>query len=598
MSQQIYPDADGIACFSSLLRKATDRDLSKAFAPVRQPLQTLNHSARRVAASVLVLPLLTIGSVTLAAQQQYGGYSSSPYPQGGTYGQQYPDQQPGYSQSPDSQPAPQQQYAPPHYSQQPPQQPLDDGPPYGDLDQNNNVAQPPAPALRAGQLEQMLAPIALYPDALVAQILAAATYPAQVSLADQWIHNMRGVSPELVAAEADAQNWDPSVKALTAFPQVLDLMNHDLAWTTDLGNAYYNQPQDVLQTVQVLRRRAQAAGSLQSTPQEQVIQDRGNIELAPPDPNTVYVPQYNPWNVYGQPIQPYPGFSLLGAIGSIFGSSPIQYGLGIAMSAFTHTPFGWLSWALDWLGHSVLFNHSAYYSQSTTVAHWRSLGWQGRNGQQWAGRDRRNNGYNRQQYGYNEYDRPRVSSYDSTRESGNSASDRFYPGNRFSTYPSRPSYDSGYSRAYANNVRPAPPQGYPTRSQPVMPVRPQAGYEQRSFSPQAPTRPGYGSSFTGGGRSGAYYAGPEQSWRATEQRSFASHGGFGQQTFSQPRNSFFSHSNSASSFKPESSGGFHLFGGGNRSPHFSAPKPPKNFGGGSHSGGGHFSSHGGSRHHH
>jgi hypothetical protein len=454
----------------------------------------------------------------------------------------------------------------------------------------------------------MLAPIALYPDALVAQILTAATYPAQVSLADQWIHTMRSASPELVAAEADAQNWDPSVKALTAFPQVLDLMNHDLAWTTDLGNAYYNQPQSVLQTFQELRQRAQAAGTLQSTPQEQVIQDQGNIELTPPDPNTVYVPQYDPWSVYGEPIQPYPGFSLLGDIGSIFGSSPIQYGLGIAMSAFTHTPFGWLSWALDWLGHAVLFNHSAYYSQSTTVAHWGSPGWQGRNGREWDGRDRWNNGYNQQQYGYNRNGRFPGSGYAYNREPGNFAGDRFYPGNRYSTtpgptYPSRPGYYNGYGRAFASNVCPAPSglaynhyEGYPARSQTVVPARPQPGYEQRSFSSQVPSRPGYGSSFLGG-RSGAYYAGAQQSWHATEQRSFASHG-FGQQASSPPRNSFFSHGNSAYAYKPERSGGFHLFGGGNRSPHFSAPKPPKSFGGGGHSGGGHFSSHGGSRHHH
>ena len=140
------------------------------------------------------------------------------------------------------------------------------------------------------------------------------------------------------------------MKALTAFPQVLAQMDHDLAWTTDLGNAYYNQPQDVLQTVQVLRQRAQDAGTLQNTPQESVNYDQGNIELAPANPQMVYVPAYNPWDVYGAPVQPYPGFSLFGALGSFFGSSPVQFGLGIAMQAFMHTPFGWLSWALDWLG--------------------------------------------------------------------------------------------------------------------------------------------------------------------------------------------------------------------------------------------------------
>ncbi len=158
------------------------------------------------------------------------------------------------------------------------------------------------------------------------------------------------------------------------------------SWTTDLGNAYYNQPQDVLQTVQVMRQRAQAAGNLQSTPQESVTEDQGNIELAPPDPNTAYVPSYNPWNVYGNPVQPYPGFSLLDTLGSIFGSSPIQYGLGIAMAAFNHTPFGLLSWALDWLGNGISFNHSNYYSQSTSVANWGYGRGSGYGAREWAGR--------------------------------------------------------------------------------------------------------------------------------------------------------------------------------------------------------------------
>ena len=128
-----------------------------------------------------------------------------------------------------------------------------------------------------------------------------------------------GRPAEQIAAGADAQNWDPSVKALTAFPQVLGEMDRNMRWTTDLGTAYYNQPQDILQAVQEMRQRAQAAGNLQSTPQETVNYDQGNIEVAPANPQVVYVPAYNPWVVYGQPISPYPGFSLLGALGSFFG---------------------------------------------------------------------------------------------------------------------------------------------------------------------------------------------------------------------------------------------------------------------------------------
>ena len=286
--------------------------------------------------------LLTLTQANLFAQQM-------PYDEAGPhdqYGQPYsPDRQSGYGQ-PYSYSGP--GYSEPGYAQTTPSmQPLD-----------------------AVQLEQLVAPIALYPDSLVAQILAASTYPMQVADADRWRQAQGYAPPEQIAAGADVQNWDPSVKALTAFPQVLAQMDRNLRWTTDLGNAYYNQPQDVLEAVQVMRRRAQAAGSLESTPQEVVRYDEGNIELVPANPQVVYVPAYNPWTVYGEPVSPYPGFSLLDAIGSFFGSSPLRYGLGIAMAAFTHTPWGWLAWGLNWLTHALLFNNSDYFSHSTTVADW------------------------------------------------------------------------------------------------------------------------------------------------------------------------------------------------------------------------------------
>ena len=228
----------------------------------------------------------------------------------------------------------------------------------------------PAQPLDAAQLEQLVAPIALYPDRLVAQVVAASTYPSQIADVDRWRQAQGYASPDQIVAGADAQNWDPSVKALTAFPQVLAQMDRNQQWTTDLGNAYYNQPQDVLQAVQVMRRRAQAAGTLESTPQQAVDYDQGYIQLTPVNPQVVYVPTYNPWTVYGEQVSPYPGFSLLGGMQSWLGSSPISYGLGIAMNAFSHTPWGWLTWGLNWLAQSVLFHQSNYYSHSTTVADW------------------------------------------------------------------------------------------------------------------------------------------------------------------------------------------------------------------------------------
>ncbi len=241
---------------------------------------------------------------------------------------------------------------------------------YADPDQGFAAPYQPAQALSPDRLEQMVAPIALYPDNLVSMVLAASTYPAQVAAADQWLHMQGGAPPEQIAAGANAQGWDPSVKALTAFPQVLDQLAQNLAWATDLGNAYYNQPQDVMQTIQVMRDRAQAAGNLQSTPQQEVIQDQGNIEIAPPTPQVVYVPQYNPWAAYGQPVNPYPGFNVLGAIGSFVGNAFLQFGPGIGMQAFAATPFGWLGWGLDWLGHAIFFGNNVWSTHSGSVRDW------------------------------------------------------------------------------------------------------------------------------------------------------------------------------------------------------------------------------------
>jgi hypothetical protein len=291
------------------------------------------------------------------------------------YANRYPsDQQPDFGRPQYSQPptygqqnsyGSQPQYAPPQYPVQP------DPDPGGEYPQPGyGTGQSSARALGTQQLEQLVAPIALYQDTLVAQVLAAATYPAQVVDADHWRQAQGYASADQIVFGADAQTWDPSVKALTAFPQVLAEMDQNLRWTIALGNAYYNQPQDVLDVIQVMRQRAEAAGNLQSNPQESVTYDQGYIQVAPANPEVVYLPAYDPWTVYGQPVAPYRGFSLVDALGSFFGSGPVRYGLGIAMSAFSHAGFGWLGWGLDWLTHSLLFQNSNYYSHSTTVADW------------------------------------------------------------------------------------------------------------------------------------------------------------------------------------------------------------------------------------
>ena len=182
------------------------------------------------------------------------------------------------------------------------------------------VSRPQAQPLTPDQLDQLVAPIALYPDNLVAQVLAASTYPTQVVEADRWLKDQGNAPAAQIAAGANNQNWDASVKALTAFPQVLAQMDKNLQWTTDLGNAYYNQPQDVMDAVQAMRQKAQAAGNLRSTSAAVGETTAAAIlKLRPPIPQVVYVPVYNPWTVWGAPIVAFPGFYYYPPPGIFFG---------------------------------------------------------------------------------------------------------------------------------------------------------------------------------------------------------------------------------------------------------------------------------------
>jgi len=152
------------------------------------------------------------------------------------------------------------------------------------------------------QLQQLVSPIALYPDALVAQILAASTYPAEIVEADRWMQEHSNLKGDDLAKEVDKQHWDPSVKALTEFPSVLANMDKNLSWTSSLGDAYFNQQQNVMNAVQVMRQRAEKAGNLKSTPQEEVTTQGETINIEPTDPQLVYVPKYDAWLVYGMRI--------------------------------------------------------------------------------------------------------------------------------------------------------------------------------------------------------------------------------------------------------------------------------------------------------
>jgi hypothetical protein len=223
---------------------------------------------------------------------------------------------------------------------------------------------PPYAQQTPEQLQQLVAPIALYPDSLVAQILAASTFPEQVVEADRWVQAHPDLKGEALGQAVDQQPWDPSVKALTAFPTVLGNMDKNLSWTSSLGDAYYNQQQEVMDAVQVMRQRAQAAGNLQTTPQQTVSAQNSTITIEPANPEVVYVPAYDPWLVYGDPILAWPGWYPYPGIW--FGGPYLSFGLGFGIGFFGGFGWGWGHWGFDWGNHAVLYNHDRYFSHSTT----------------------------------------------------------------------------------------------------------------------------------------------------------------------------------------------------------------------------------------
>ncbi len=212
------------------------------------------------------------------------------------------------------------------------------------------------------QLQQLVAPIALYPDSLIGSILPAATFPEQIVEADRWLQANPNLTGGDLANVVNQQPWDASVKALTAFPAVLGNMDQNLSWTSSLGQAYYNQPDDVMAAVQVLRRSAEAAGTLQGTPEQDVTTEGSDIDIAPTDPDVVYVPEYDPWAVYGIAMDAWPGW--YDYPGVWFGGPYLSFGIGVPIGFFRGYPWGWHHWGCDWRGHYVAFNHTPYASRS------------------------------------------------------------------------------------------------------------------------------------------------------------------------------------------------------------------------------------------
>src|SRR5271165_6792833 len=205
-----------------------------------------------------------------------------------------------------------------------------------------------APMLRAEQLDQLLAPIALYPDALLAQILMAATYPLEIVKARRWFQDPRhaALPGDALAAAIEAEAWDPSIKALMTFPQILRMMDANLDWTEKVGDAFLAQQADVMDAIQRLRYQAAAAGTLWSNAQQRVTTEGQGIVIEPASPAFIYPPVYNPADVYGPwPYPDYPPLDIVPSDYDVGFALPLGIGFGVGFAVVRPL---WRWCAFDW----------------------------------------------------------------------------------------------------------------------------------------------------------------------------------------------------------------------------------------------------------
>jgi Spy/CpxP family protein refolding chaperone len=200
-----------------------------------------------------------------------------------------------------------------------------------------------AAVFKPEELEQILAPIALHPDSLVTQILMAATYPLEIVQAERWIKQNASLKGEALTAALEKQEWDPSVKSLVNFPQVVTMMSEQLEWTQKVGDAFLADQKQVLDTIQSLRAKAQASGNLQTTKEQTIIVEEKIIKIEPANPQVVYVPTYNPTVVYGAwPYPAYPPYAYYPP--GYVASSAMMFGAGMAMGAAWGYAWGNSNW--------------------------------------------------------------------------------------------------------------------------------------------------------------------------------------------------------------------------------------------------------------
>lgn len=208
------------------------------------------------------------------------------------------------------------------------------------------------------KLDSLVAPIALYPDSLLGQVLVASTYPLEIVELGQWLEKHKSLKPEELTQAVEKQSWDPSVQAMAAFPDVVKNMNENIKWTDELGNAFLAQQSDVMDAVQRMRLKAQNSGKLESTAQQRVdtqtVDNRSVVVIEPASPEVVYVPTYDPVAVWGAPMYyPYP--PIYYPPGYV-AASAISFGIGVAIGA-AWGGGGW-GWNCGWRGNNITINNN------------------------------------------------------------------------------------------------------------------------------------------------------------------------------------------------------------------------------------------------
>src|SRR5215471_14250656 len=232
--------------------------------------------------------------------------------------------------------------------------------------QQSEGGAPEAQRIPNDQLDSLVAPIALYPDPLVAQVLAASTYPLELIQLQQWLGKNKGLKDKALADAVAKQPWDPSVQAMAGLPEVVKRLTDDIQWTTDLGNAFLAQQSDVMDAVQRMRAKAKDQGNLKSTEQEKVetktVESKQVIVVEQANPQVVYVPSYNPTVVYGPPVYPYPPITYPPP-GYYAAGMAISFGVGMMMGAAFSGGWGW---NCGWGGNNNVYinNNNTFVNNS------------------------------------------------------------------------------------------------------------------------------------------------------------------------------------------------------------------------------------------